>query len=388
MSALHPETVFTPYKLGDLQLPNRIVMAPLTRNRAEEGGVPTPLMAEYYAQRASAGLIISEASQISAEGQGYSGTPGIYSEAQIAGWELVTHALHTCGGRIFLQLWHVGRISHTSLQPGGRAPVAPSAIRAKAQTFVDGGFTDVSEPRALEVSEIEEIVAAYATAAKNAQWAGFDGVEVHAANGYLIDQFLRNGSNRRSDQYGGAIENRARFLTEVMKAVIDEVGKDCVGVRISPVSTVNDSHDSDPGSLFSYVVKVLDQLKPVYLHVIEGQTGGARDIDPDFDFAALRMKFHGTYMGNNGYTLALANKRIAEGAVDLVAFGKPFIANPDLVKRFRSNASLNYLDTATLYGGGAKGFTDYPTLGDMGSSEQKTSDVDYSDCREGVLECN
>lgn len=362
MQTQDSETVFTPYQLGDLELPNRIVMAPLTRNRAEAGGIPTPLMAEYYAQRASAGLIVSEASQISAQGRGYAGTPGIYTETQIAGWELVTHAVRTCGGRMFLQLWHVGRISHTSLQPGGQSPVAPSAIRARAQTFVESGFTDVSEPRALGENEIREIVEAYAVAAKNALWAGFDGVEVHAANGYLIDQFLCDGSNQRTDEYGGSIQNRARFLTEVMRAVIEVVGEACVGVRISPVSTANDVHDSDPSSLFNHVVEVLDQLKPVYLHVIEGQTGGPRDLDPSFDFVALRSRFHGAYLANNEYTLALANQRIGDGEVDLVSFGRPFIANPDLVERFGTNAPLNSLDPATLYGGGAKGYTDYPKL--------------------------
>jgi N-ethylmaleimide reductase len=362
MTSQSQESVFTPYRLGDLELPNRIVMAPLTRNRAQEGGVPTPLMADYYAQRSSAGLIVSEATQISAQGRGYAGTPGIYTKAQIAGWELVTHAVRTCGGRMFLQLWHVGRISHTSLQPGGQSPVAPSAIRARAQTFVESGFTDVSEPRALRENEIREIVEAYAVAAKNALWAGFDGVEVHAANGYLIDQLLCDGSNQRTDEYGGSIQNRARFLTEVMRAVIEVVGEACVGVRISPVSTANDVHDSDPSSLFNHVVEVLDRLKPVYLHVIEGQTGGPRDLDPSFDFVALRSRFHGAYLANNEYTLALANQRIGDGEVDLVSFGRPFIANPDLVERFGANAPLNSLDPATLYGGGAKGYTDYPKL--------------------------
>lgn len=362
MSKLHAEEILTPYKLGDLHLRNRIVMAPLTRNRAAEGGVPTPLMAEYYAQRSSAGLIISEASQISAQGQGYAGTPGTYTNAQLAGWDLVTHAVHTCGGRIFLQLWHVGRISHTSLQPGGEPPVAPSAIKAKAQTFVDGGFTDVSEPRALQVAEIREIVGSFATAAKAAMSAGFDGVEIHAANGYLIDQFLCDGSNKRTDEYGGSVENRTRFLLQVTQAVIKAVGENCVGVRISPVSTANDVHDSDAKTLFNHVVDVLDHLRPVYLHVIEGQTGGPRDFDPSFDFIALRKNFHRTYMANNGYTLALADKSIEDGAVDLVAFGRLFISNPDLVERFRENAPLNVMEPTTLYGGGAKGYTDYPTL--------------------------
>jgi N-ethylmaleimide reductase len=358
----HSETVFTPYRLGDLELPNRLVMAPLTRNRAGVGGVPTPLMAEYYAQRASAGLIIAEASQISSEAQGYTGTPGIYTEAQIAGWELVTHAVHTCGGRIFLQLWHVGRISHVSLQPGRQPPVAPSAIKADAQTFVDGEFTNVSDPRALDGNEIRQIVEAYAVAAKNALWAGFDGIEVHAANGYLIDQFLHDGSNNRTDEFGGSIENRTRFLSQIMKAVIEVANADCVGVRISPDSTINDVHDSDPSALFNHVVSMLDGLKPVYLHVIEGQTGVPRNIDPAFDFGALRKRFQGTYIANNDYDLALANAGIDSGAVDLVAFGRDFISNPDLVERFRVDAPLNAVDTATLYGGGAEGYTDYPTL--------------------------
>jgi len=337
-------------------------MAPLTRSRAAEGGIPTPLMAEYYAQRSDAGLIIAEATQISAQGRGYEGTPGIYTDGQVAGWELVTHAVHTCGGKIFLQLWHVGRISHTSLQPGEQLPVAPSAIAANAQTFVDGQFTSVSEPRALNLDEIPGIVQGYVLAARNALWAGFDGVEVHAANGYLIDQFLHDGSNKRTDEYGGSIENRVRFLAEVIQAVIKEAGEDCVGVRISPVSTVNDVHDSNTKKLFNHVVEVLDRLKPVYLHVIEGQTDGPRDFDPSFGFCELRRKFHGAYMANNGYTLALANQSIQRGAVDLVAFGRPFIANPDLVERFHNHAPLSASDPTTLYGGGAKGYTDYPAM--------------------------
>lgn len=375
MSKHSSELLFSHYTLGDLDLPNRIVMAPLTRSRAAEGGVPTPLMAEYYAQRASAGLIIAEATQISAEGRGYDGTPGIYTEAQIAGWELATHAVHTCGGRIFLQLWHVGRISHASLQPGGRSPVAPSSISAKAQTFINGQFVDVSEPRALEVNEIREIVDAYVLATRNALWAGFDGVEVHAANGYLIDQFLRDGSNKRTDEYGGSIENRTRFLTEVMQAVIEEAGVDHVGVRISPVSPVNDAFDRHPTKLFSHVVEVLDRLKPVYLHVIEGETQGPRDFDPSFDFAALRRKFHGTYMANNGYTAELAAESIATGATDLVAFGRPFIANPDLVERFRANTPLALSDPTTFYGGGAEGYTDYPAIKDSSCHAGSTSRV-------------
>jgi N-ethylmaleimide reductase len=240
--------------------------------------------------------------------------------------------------------------------------VAPSALRAKAETFIDGRFVDVSEPRALHVSEIKAIVDSYGLAARNALCAGFDGVEVHAANGYLIDQFLRDGSNKRTDEYGGSIERRDRFLMEVMQRVIEEAGEDRVGVRTSPVSAVNDMHDSNPKALFGHVVDVLNHLKPVYLHVIEGQTDGPRDFDPTFDFHALRRQFHGTYMANNGYSLGLAAESIAKGAVDLVAFGRPFIANPDLVERFHINAPLTSFDPTTNYGGGAKGYTDYPTM--------------------------
>jgi N-ethylmaleimide reductase len=375
MSHKTAELLFSPYPLGGLALPNRIVMAPLTRNRAGQEGVPTPLMADYYAQRASAGLIISEATQINAEGRGYEGTPGIYTAPQLAGWKLVTHAVHTCGGRIFLQLWHVGRISNTSLQPAGKDPVAPSAITANAKTFVDGDFVQVSQPRALEVNEIKEIVEAYATATRNALSAGFDGVEVHAANGYLIDQFLRDGSNKRTDQYGGSIENRTRFLNEVMQAVIDAASEDCVGVRISPVSSVNDAHDSDPSKLFTHVVGVLNSFQPVYLHVIEGETGGPRDIDPSFDFHALRRLFQRTYMANNGYTLELATESLEAGSVDLISFGVPFIANADLVDRFRKDAPLNDPDPTTFYGGGEKGYTDYPTLGATSNIDSHTSET-------------
>ncbi|GGF49646.1 alkene reductase [Azorhizobium oxalatiphilum] len=356
-------SLFEPYRLGDLTLPNRIVMAPLTRNRAGSGMVATALTAEYYAQRASAGLLISEASQIIPEGQGYQDTPGIHSPEQIAGWKQVTKAVHDAGGRIFLQAWHVGRISHSSLQPGGGAPVAPSAIRANAKTFVNNAFTDVSEPRALETSELPGLVASYAKAAANTIEAGFDGFEVHAANGYLLDQFLRDGANKRTDAYGGSIENRARLLLEVMEAVIAEIGAKRVGIRISPVTPANDLKDSNPQALFNYVVEKLDALKPVYVHTIEGATGGPRDVAPDFDFDALRQRFSGTWMVNNGYDKALADKALGEGKADLVAFGRPFIANPDLVERLRSDAPLAALDQATLYGGGAKGYTDYPKLG-------------------------
>ena len=352
--------LFSPLRVGAIEVGNRIVMAPLTRNRAAAGNVPSPLAATYYTQRASAGLLIAEATQICPEGQGYIATPGIHSAAQIAGWKAVTAAVHAAGGRIVLQLWHVGRISHTSLQPGGVAPVAPSAIAAQAKTFTAEGLVDVSAPRALRLDEIPALVRTYATAARNAIAAGFDGVEVHAANGYLIDQFLRDGSNRRSDAYGGPIEHRARLLVEVTAAVAAAIGADRVGVRLSPAASFNDVHDSAPQSLFEYAVQQLDALRIAYVHVIEGETGGTRDVD--FDFAALRRRFRGTWMVNNGYDRASAAAAINAGAADLVAFGRLFIANPDLVRRLRENAALNALDASTLYGGDAHGYTDYPAL--------------------------
>ncbi len=353
--------LFEPYKLGAITLPNRAVMAPLTRNRAVAGFVPNPLAVEYYAQRASAGLLITEASQVSQQGQGYQDTPGIYSKEQIAGWRKVTDEVHKRGGRIFIQLWHVGRISHTDLQPGNGAPVAPSAITAKTKTFVGGKFTDVSAPRALELAEIPGIVDSFRKASANAIEAGFDGVEIHGANGYLLDQFAKDGTNKRTDGYGGSIENRARLMLEVTEAVVKQIGAERTGIRISPVTPANDVSDSNPQPLFDYIVERLNALKLVYIHVIEGATGGPRDIAP-FDYKALRSRFKGAYIANNGYTLDLANKVLAADEADLIAFGKLFIANPDLVQRLKKGAPLNEPDKTTFYGGGAKGYTDYPAL--------------------------
>jgi N-ethylmaleimide reductase len=353
--------LFDSFKLGNLTLPNRLVMAPLTRNRALAGFVPGPLAAEYYGQRASAGLLISEASQISQQGQGYQDTPGIYSKEQVAGWRKVTDRVHERGGRIFLQAWHVGRISHTALQPNGGAPVAPSAIRAKTKTFVNNAFTDVSEPRALELSEIPGIIDSYKRGAANAIEAGFDGVEVHGANGYLLDQFARDGTNKRTDAYGGSIENRAKLMLEASKAVVAEIGAERTGIRISPVTPANDTVDSNPQPLFDYIVDQLNALKLVYIHVIEGATGGPRDVAP-FDYGSLRKRFKGAYIANNGYDFELATKVLAANEADLIAFGKLYIANPDLVERLKKGASLNEPDRATFYGGGTKGYTDYPTL--------------------------
>ncbi|BAT61904.1 N-ethylmaleimide reductase [Variibacter gotjawalensis] len=352
--------LLSPYKLGNITLANRVVMAPLTRNRAGAGFVPSELSVIYYAQRASAGLIVTEATQISQQGQGYQDTPGIYSKEQIAGWKKVTDAVHARGGHIVVQLWHVGRISHTSLQKDGAAPVAPSAVRAKAKTFVGGTFADVSEPRALTTDEIAAAVKDYAQAARNAVEAGFDGVEIHGANGYLIDQFLRDGINKRTDNYGGSIENRARFLLEVVDAVVAAIGKERVGIRLSPVTPANDAADSDPQPLFDYVADELGKRKIAFIHVIEGATGGARD-NIAFDYASVRKRFGGTYIANNGYEETLATAALDEDRADLIAFGKPFIANPDLVERFRDGAPLAQPDKATFYGGDARGYTDYPT---------------------------
>ena len=355
--------LFEPYKLGPITLPNRLVMAPLTRNRAVAGMVPSPLAVEYYGQRASAGLLITEASQISQQGQGYQDTPGIFSKEQVAGWRKVTERVHARGGRIFIQIWHVGRISHTSLQPNNGAPVGPSPIPAKGKTFVGGVFTDISEPRALTLEEIPGIVEGFRRGAANAMEAGFDGVEIHGANGYLLDQFAKDGANKRADIYGGSIENRARLMLEVAKAVAAEAGAERTGIRISPVTPSNDISDSNPQPLFDYIVDGLNALKLIFIHVIEGATGGPRDIAP-FDYGSLRKRFKGAYIANNGYDLTLANKALAANEADLIAFGKLFISNPDLVERFKRGAPLNAFDKATFYGGGAKGYTDYPVLGE------------------------
>jgi len=355
------QPLFQPYALGPITLANHIVMAPLTRNRAGAGLIPSELAATYYAQRATAGLLITEATQVSAQAQGYQDTPGLYTQAQIDGWRKVTDAVHAKGGRIFVQLWHVGRISHVDLQPGGAAPVAPSAIRAGTKTFVNNGFADVSEPRALELHEIPGIIDDFRKAAANAIAAGFDGAEIHGANGYLLEQFLKDGANQRTDEYGGTVENRARLLLEVTAAVKDEIGSERTGVRISPVSPANAISCSDPQPQYDYLVEQLDALGIVYLHVVEGATGGPRDISP-FDYDSLRRLFKNTWIGNNGYDLALASAQLAQGKADLFAFGRPFISNPDLVERLKTGAPLALLNPETLYGGGAQGYTDYPSL--------------------------
>lgn len=368
------QTLFDPIHAGDLHLANRIAMAPLTRNRSP-GAVPRDITATYYAQRASAGLLITEATAISHQGQGYADVPGLYGTEQLDGWKKVTAAVHEKGGKIVTQLWHVGRISHNDLQPEGGAPVAPSAIAAKAKTYLidkstgKGHFAATSEPRALDAEELPGIVHDYAAAARNAvETAGFDGVEIHGANGYLLDQFLKTGANQRTDDYGGSIENRARLLLEATRAVADAIGGGKVGIRLSPVTPANDIVDADPQPLFDYVIRQLAPLGLAYVHVIEGSTGGPRELaDRPFDYEALKTAYReaggkGAWMVNNAYDRALALDAVASGRADIVAFGKAFISNPDLVERLRQDAPLNAWDQSTFYGGGEKGYTDYPTL--------------------------
>ncbi|MBD2608982.1 alkene reductase [Scytonema hofmannii FACHB-248] len=354
--------LLSPYKLGELELPNRIVMAPLTRRRAGEGNVPYQLNAEYYVQRATAGLIIAEATQISPQGQGYPNTPGIYSAEQVAGWQLVTDAVHQHKGRIFLQLWHVGRISHPDLQPDGALPVAPSAIAPQGQVLTYEGMKPYVTPRALETEEIPEIVEQYRKAAVNALEAGFDGVEIHSANGYLIDQFLRDGTNQRTDKYGGSIENRARLLLEVTEAVTNVWGANRVGVRLSPSGTMNDIRDSNPLETFGYAAEALNRFDLAYLHIFEAIESDIRHGATVVPTSHLKERFQGTLIVNGGYNKSRGDAVLSTGAADLVAFGTLYIANPDLPQRFALNVPLNQPDPTTFYGGGEKGYTDYPAI--------------------------
>ncbi len=352
--------LFSSFQLGTLRLANRVVMAPMTRNRADQAGVPQPLMTTYYAQRASAGLIISEATQVMQSGQGYPLTPGIYTPAQVEGWKQITSAVHEAGSTIILQLWHVGRISHPSYQPNGAAPVAPSAIKpSSGEVFTYEGLKPFETPRALEESEIAEIIAAYRHAARCAREAGFDGVEIHGANGYLIDQFLRDGTNKRNDRYGGSVENRCRFLFEVTDAVLQEWEPSRVGVRLSPNGIFNDMSDSNPAVTFKAAIDGLVARQLAYLHYVERMSA-----DPvvHVSLAQVRSWFPGPLIVNGGFTKERAVEVLSEGLADLVAFGVPFIANPDLVERFRRNAPLNEPDQSTFYGGDHRGYIDYPTL--------------------------
>jgi N-ethylmaleimide reductase len=354
--------LFSPARFGAIDLANRVVMSSLTRNRAGPGNVPTPLVAEYYRQRASAGLILTEASPVCAEGHGYPRTPGIHTPEQIAGWRQVTDAVHAAGGRIAIQLWHVGRISHPDLQPGGALPVAPSAIRPAGQVFTGRGMKDFVTPRALETAEIPGVVETYARAARNAMEAGFDGIEIHAGNGYLLDQFLRSSSNRRTDAYGGSKENRARLLLEVLEAVSGAIGSDRVGVRLSPVTPFNDVSDENPQETFDYVVGRLNPLGLAFLDVLQGAGGEPRENWIPFDYARLRAIYTGNLVLNNGYDFAGGQEALRSGAADAIAYGRLLLANPDLVERFRRGAPLNAPDYDRLYTGEEKGYTDYPFL--------------------------
>lgn len=352
-----PNTLFKPFQLGDLILANRIVMAPMTRNRADEFGVPTASMAIHYGQRATAGLIIAESAPVSGTGVGYPLTPGIYTEAQMMGWRAVVNAVHANGGRIFLQLQHCGRISHPSLQPDAALPLAPSALRPVGQAVTYTGMQDFVTPRALEESEIAGVVDMFLQAAKLARQAGFDGIEVHGANGYLIDQFLRDGSNHRTDAYGGNPQGRMRLLNEILDAVCTVWSSERVGVRLSPENSFNSMSDSNPQMHFEYVAAQLRPRRLAYLHVLEGDMlSGARTLD----YQALRTQFGGAYIASNGYDQARACAAIDSDAADLVAFGIPFLANPDLVRRYREALPLNSADAASFYQGGDVGYLDYP----------------------------
>ncbi len=355
-------------QLGSLKLKNRLVMAPLTRMRSKQpGNVPWALNATYYGQRAGAGLIISEATQISQQGQGYPGTPGIHSAEQVAGWKLVTDAVHKADGRIFLQLWHVGRISHSSFQPDGGTPWAPSAIAPEGMTFTaDWQQVPYETPREMTATDIKTLITDYVTAAKNAKAAGFDGVEVHGANGYLLDQFLQDGSNKRTDSYGGTIENRARLLLEVVDAVSTVWDKDRIGVRLSPYGSFNSMSDSDTVALFGHVIKALSSRSIGYVHMIEPRSSNAGmedgNIDDAPDVAALfKSLFNGVYISAGGHTPDTAKESLKNGTADMVAFGRYYIANPDLAERIRDGIALNAYDRSTFYGGDEKGYTDYPT---------------------------
>jgi N-ethylmaleimide reductase len=352
--------LFNSFNLFDLELKNRIVMAPLTRCRADIGDVALNLQAEYYSQRATAGLIISEASQISQQGKGYAHTPGIYSKQQIEGWKLTTDSVHQHKGRIFCQLWHVGRISHPDLQPGRSLPVAPSAIKPKGFALTEQGPKEFVTPRALELDEIPGIIEQYIHAAKAAKEAGFDGVEIHAANGYLLDQFIRSSTNHRTDSYGETIANRIRLTIEVTQALCEIWPSHQIGIRLSPISSFNEMSDASPFETFSALIKELNKLNVAYIHCIEGTARDTRPQAHEFDFIALRKLFNGYYIANNLYNLEMAEKALDKSYADLICFGRPFIGNPDLVHRLQNNLPLVEAPNQFWYGGNEKGYTDWP----------------------------
>ena len=363
IEAVHASKLFQPTRIGDIEVANRVVMAPLTRSRADEaaGDVPGSAMnIEYYRQRSNAGLIISEGTPVSPIGKGYRATPGIYSDAQVEGWKPITRAVHEAGSKIVAQIWHVGRVTHPDLI-GGAQPVAPSAIAPRSTAFTHNGKQEIPVPHALTTQEIAEVVAQFRRGAANAIRAGFDGVEIHGANGYLVDQFLRDGANQRSDAYGGSIENRCRFALEVVDAVVAEIGAGRVGIRLSPVTPSNGLTDSHPQPVFAHLIEELNKRGIAFIHFVEGATGGSRDV-PGFDFAWARQAFKGTYIANNGYTRDMAMDAVDSGRADAVAFGRAYIANPDLVPRLKLGAPLNEPMPQTFYSPGPVGYIDYPML--------------------------
>ncbi|MTI30360.1 alkene reductase [Xanthovirga aplysinae] len=354
------DILFSPQQLGAYRLPHRIIMAPLTRSRSKQpGNIPWEMNVEYYRQRSSAALIITEATNISPQGMGYALTPGIYSPDQINGWKGITRGIHKKGSKVFMQLWHVGRISHSSLQPNGVLPVAPSAIRAEGKVFTNEGLQLFETPRALEIEEMTDIVDQYRQAAVNAKEAGFDGVEIHAANGYLLEQFLKDGTNKRTDNYGGSVENRCRLPLEVVAAVTEVWGSDKVGTRISPSGTFNSMSDSNIEETFTFFVEQLNPFNLAYLHVVESFRGSHTNVALNLK---LRKIFNGAYMANGGYNAQTAAKSITNGYSDFVSFGIPFIANPDLPERIKAGAPLSEADPSTYYGGNEKGYIDYPFM--------------------------
>lgn len=357
-----PRSLFSPARVGPFTLANRIAMAPMTRNRAGAGNVPTDLMATYYAQRASAGLIVTEATQVAPEGVGYPATPGIHTPEQVRGWRTVTDAVHRAGGRIFLQLWHVGRISHPSLQPGGAPPVAPSAIRPAGNATTYEGPRPFETPRALGLDEIPRVIDQFRHGARGALEAGFDGVEIHGANGYLVDQFIRDGSNQRTDAYGGSIANRARFALEVVEAVAGVWGAERTAIRLSPGGAFNDMRDSSPRETFGHLIEKLDGYGLAFLHIAESGEADLRHGGVMLGAVDFRPLFRGPLMANGAYTAAPAQAALDAGHADLVSFGRLFLANPDLPQRFQRGGPFNEPDTATFYGGTEKGYTDYPAL--------------------------
>lgn len=355
--------LFQPGRIGSIEVKNRVVMAPLTRCRADEAGGDIPgseMNVTYYVQRANAGLIISEGTQVAPAGKGYMATPGIYSDAQVQGWKTITKAVHEAGSKIIAQIWHVGRITHPELT-GGPHPIAPSPIKPNVVAYTHKGKVDVPVPHELSTDEIKVVVEEFRKGAANAMKAGFDGVEIHGANGYLVDQFLRDGANQRTDQYGGSIENRARFALEVVDAVIAEIGAGKVGIRLSPVTPFNDLSDSNPQGVFGYLIEQLNKRGIGFIHMIEGSTGGDREV-PGFDYAWARKTFKGTYMVNNGYTREMAINALETGAADAVSFGRAYISNPDLVQRLKLNTPLAEGNPQTYYVPGPEGYIDYPAL--------------------------